>query len=341
MKITIESTPELAQVNGLPIRVWTGTTESGTPILALVTRLTVPEGADASELRRDLAEPPTRVRDADGEYIAAPRACTVCLARKVRRPATHVARDPSGLEWFECGRHDPTDNVAETVRVALEPIGAWFDRHERPLPEDGDAQAEILRTLASAAPWELQLYVSKSTEGTWVHQAAKSEIKRRRGGARENLRDALHRVGDAKVAELASECRSLRERLKAALAPERRTKTEAERKALNALHRWLHSPSGDCALTDEAQDFHTQVEAECAAECARLEEEERLAHGRLLRYGTEVADVEETTAEEVAGVCRVCGCTDEDCRQCITKTGKPCCWVEADLCSACAEGQSS
>ncbi|MGN6435976.1 MAG: PRTRC system protein E [Agriterribacter sp.] len=33
--------------------------------------------------------------------------------------------------------------------------------------------------------------------------------------------------------------------------------------------------------------------------------------------------------------CRVCGCTDDDCRQCIKKTGKPCHWVEADLCSAC------
>jgi len=33
--------------------------------------------------------------------------------------------------------------------------------------------------------------------------------------------------------------------------------------------------------------------------------------------------------------CRICGCTDDDCRQCIEKTGKPCHWVEPDLCSAC------
>jgi hypothetical protein len=33
--------------------------------------------------------------------------------------------------------------------------------------------------------------------------------------------------------------------------------------------------------------------------------------------------------------CRKCGCTDNDCRQCIAKTGEPCYWVEADLCSAC------
>ena len=34
--------------------------------------------------------------------------------------------------------------------------------------------------------------------------------------------------------------------------------------------------------------------------------------------------------------CRVCGCTEHDCSQCIEKTGKPCHWVEDDLCSACA-----
>jgi ParB family chromosome partitioning protein len=35
--------------------------------------------------------------------------------------------------------------------------------------------------------------------------------------------------------------------------------------------------------------------------------------------------------------CRVCGCTEEDCRQCIEATGQPCHWVEKDLCSRCAE----
>ncbi len=35
------------------------------------------------------------------------------------------------------------------------------------------------------------------------------------------------------------------------------------------------------------------------------------------------------------GTCRECGCTDNDCRECIEKTGRPCYWVEPDLCSAC------
>jgi hypothetical protein len=34
--------------------------------------------------------------------------------------------------------------------------------------------------------------------------------------------------------------------------------------------------------------------------------------------------------------CKFCGCTDNDCSQCIKKTGQPCYWVSADVCSACA-----
>ena len=39
-------------------------------------------------------------------------------------------------------------------------------------------------------------------------------------------------------------------------------------------------------------------------------------------------------SEEVR-TCRVCKCTDDDCSQCIAKTGQPCTWVGIDLCSAC------
>lgn len=59
--------------------------------------------------------------------------------------------------------------------------------------------------------------------------------------------------------------------------------TEAERKALNALHRWLHSPAGDDALIEDAQDYHEQVEAEDAHDCERLQDEERIAWANLVR----------------------------------------------------------
>lgn len=42
------------------------------------------------------------------------------------------------------------------------------------------------------------------------------------------------------------------------------------------------------------------------------------------------------TEEEEIRVCRVCGCTDEDCTECVEATGQPCHWVEDDLCSRCA-----
>jgi len=34
-------------------------------------------------------------------------------------------------------------------------------------------------------------------------------------------------------------------------------------------------------------------------------------------------------------ICKKCGCTDDNCSQCIEKTGHPCYWVTEDLCSAC------
>lgn len=35
-------------------------------------------------------------------------------------------------------------------------------------------------------------------------------------------------------------------------------------------------------------------------------------------------------------ICRVCGCTQQDCSQCVEVLGHPCWWFEDDLCSRCA-----
>jgi hypothetical protein len=37
--------------------------------------------------------------------------------------------------------------------------------------------------------------------------------------------------------------------------------------------------------------------------------------------------------------CKECGCTDDDCRQCIERTGHPCTWANDtfDLCTACED----
>jgi hypothetical protein len=134
MKVTLESTPETAHANGLPVRIWSGTTERGSPVLALITRLAVPDDAhpdDLAQVERELTEPPTRERDAGGRTrIALPRFCRMCESRGMRRAATHVARAASGFEWFECIDHSSTDNPTSTERVARESLGQWFDRVE-------------------------------------------------------------------------------------------------------------------------------------------------------------------------------------------------------------------
>lgn len=39
--------------------------------------------------------------------------------------------------------------------------------------------------------------------------------------------------------------------------------------------------------------------------------------------------------------CKHCGCTNEDCRQCIEATGFACTWVSLNVCSRCRdEGKS-
>ena len=78
-----------------------------------------------------------------------------------------------------------------------------------------------------------------------------------------------------------------------------------------------------------------------AANTKALSEEEsesgREVIQKAIDAGQELVQMLEVDNESENDVrkCRVCGCTDHDCRQCIKKTGQPCHWVEYDLCSAC------
>lgn len=56
MKITIESTTRLVELDGVPARVWEGHTESGIPVIAFVTRLAVRDDHDTSQFDRELQE---------------------------------------------------------------------------------------------------------------------------------------------------------------------------------------------------------------------------------------------------------------------------------------------
>lgn len=64
-------------------------------------------------------------------------------------------------------------------------------------------------------------------------------------------------------------------------------------------------------------------------------DEEDLSDDELEQAAREIrADIDAEIAE-IGAACRVCGCTDWDCTQCIERTGVPCSWVKSDLCSAC------
>lgn len=54
MKITLESTSQIVQFNGINCRVWEGKSESGARLTAFVVRIAVDPEDDASELEREL-----------------------------------------------------------------------------------------------------------------------------------------------------------------------------------------------------------------------------------------------------------------------------------------------
>lgn len=56
MKIHIESTSKVVDIDGVPARIWEGHTESGIPIHCYITRVAVDRNADASEFERELTE---------------------------------------------------------------------------------------------------------------------------------------------------------------------------------------------------------------------------------------------------------------------------------------------
>ena len=56
MKVTLHSTSKIVTLNGLPARIWEGTTEGGIPCHAYVTRIAVAEDADATEFEKELQE---------------------------------------------------------------------------------------------------------------------------------------------------------------------------------------------------------------------------------------------------------------------------------------------
>jgi len=73
MKITIENTTKIVDLNGVPARIWEGTTESGIPVHCFITRIAVPKDADESTLAcfaRELEEQRAPSAMIDASYPA-------------------------------------------------------------------------------------------------------------------------------------------------------------------------------------------------------------------------------------------------------------------------------
>jgi hypothetical protein len=56
MKITIEPTTKMVQINGIPARIWEGVSDSGIPVHCYVTRIAVPKDMDCAQFDRELSE---------------------------------------------------------------------------------------------------------------------------------------------------------------------------------------------------------------------------------------------------------------------------------------------
>jgi hypothetical protein len=54
MRITLESTSKIVQLNGQSVRIWQGQTESGIPMHAYVPLVAVDKDADQTEFEREL-----------------------------------------------------------------------------------------------------------------------------------------------------------------------------------------------------------------------------------------------------------------------------------------------
>ena len=72
MKVTIESTEKVVNLNGVPARIWEGQTDSGIPLHAFVTRVAVAGDQNHEQFQKELQEhtaPSPEVRSYDPRMI--------------------------------------------------------------------------------------------------------------------------------------------------------------------------------------------------------------------------------------------------------------------------------
>ncbi len=68
MKLIIESTTKMVELNGVPARLWEGHTESGIEVHCFITRVAAHKDADLRQFERELAEQKPPTAKLDGIY---------------------------------------------------------------------------------------------------------------------------------------------------------------------------------------------------------------------------------------------------------------------------------
>ncbi len=56
MRTTIENTDRITMVNGVPVRIWEGKTETGIPMIALIALIAANKDSDCSQFEEELSE---------------------------------------------------------------------------------------------------------------------------------------------------------------------------------------------------------------------------------------------------------------------------------------------
>jgi hypothetical protein len=56
LKLTLESTTRMVEINGVPARIWEGQSESGIHVVAAITRVAVERSEDTSQFEAELEE---------------------------------------------------------------------------------------------------------------------------------------------------------------------------------------------------------------------------------------------------------------------------------------------
>jgi|SRR5262245_161137 len=96
MRIEMEATERLMELEGVPVRLWEGRTDRGVRCLVFVHRLAVPPGEDSTEFDRELCAqlPPGLWEEAQSLRAEneALREDLLTLARRVHEQAELLAR---------------------------------------------------------------------------------------------------------------------------------------------------------------------------------------------------------------------------------------------------------